>query len=104
MMKKSTLLALTVNEFLDDGTPETQGREAYLCPAVWDAGEKYNQMDTAHEIRTIIRSLLEPHCTVVIWLYHIHNITMTGYPSKVRQEYRKRWAEHLIEQFIAEGD
>lgn len=103
-MKKSTLLSLAVNEFLSDGTPETQYRTAYLCTTVWDAGKKYNQMETAREIRDIIESLIEPYSTVVMWLYHTHNIIAFDYPAEVRQDYRNRWAHHLIEQFTADGD
>lgn len=103
-MKKSTLLSLAVNEFLTDGTPETQYTRFYLCSAVWEAGIRYNQMETAQEIKAILKSLIEPYSTVEVWLYHTHNILTFNYPNKVRQDYRKRWANHLINQFIAEGD
>lgn len=103
-MKKSTLLALAIEEFLSDGHTDSEHKSDYLCIAVSATGYKYNQCETAMEIQARIRDLIKPDSFVLSWLSHNSEYNPYDYPRSVRQEYRKRWAEHLIEQFIAEGN
>lgn len=104
-MKASELLRIAVRDHLRE-YGSLRGYSNYLCVALMDADAALNTREAsdAHtRARTRIEGAIAPYHTLENWLW-AQGISYGETTSAQMYEYRKRWAEHLAQEFEKEGD
>lgn len=110
-IKPSAVLREAVEKHLWDGEdPDGPGCRS-LCHAVFrwcsrpdSDDETLHELDRVHDqVVFRMRDLLEGCDSVSGWLFHVAKIPMEHLTPLQVQDYRKRWALHLADEFEAEG-
>lgn len=109
-MKKSEFLRAAVRECLGVAPHVYEGyiRDQFICNALDLYATQLGTADAravAEEIRRSIMRSIEDSATVIIWLHRTLNWPGSYWPTYDEQyQYRLRWAEHMAQEYEAQGD
>jgi hypothetical protein len=82
-----------------------------LCAAVELAARTSKDGSVAQQIQKRIRALIHPYVWADVWLHRTHNVSrdelgsseVSCEPTKEMQTWRRAWAEHLAQEYEAQG-
>lgn len=112
-MKKSEFLRAAVRGHLVDRTRrdiyDIITHSEFVCNALGCYRRALGYSDEAkeleHAIEFDIKNLLEGHITVIGWLHETLKWPPGYWPTQDEQyKYRLRWAEHMAQEYEAQGD